>query len=53
VESWILQQDNALAHKAILVCQFLAGKQKLNFRHAPYLPDHALRDFFLFQKLKS
>jgi transposase len=49
---WILHQDNAPAHNAISVRQFLAKKQVLVLHHAPYLPDLAPCDLFLFPKLK-
>jgi hypothetical protein len=38
----ILYQENTLAHKAILVCQFLDGKQIPLFKHTLYSPDPAL-----------
>jgi hypothetical protein len=49
---WV-HQDNVLAHEAISMCQFLAGKQIPRLKHALYSPDLALCDFFLHQKLKS
>jgi histone-lysine N-methyltransferase SETMAR len=49
---WILHQDNALAHNALSVRQFMAKKQVPVLPHAPYLPDLAPCDFFLFSKLK-
>jgi transposase len=49
---WILHQDNAPAHNALSVRQFLAKKQVLVLHHAPYSPDLAPCDFFLFPKLK-
>jgi histone-lysine N-methyltransferase SETMAR len=49
---WILHQDNALAHSALLVRQFLAKKQVPVLHHAPYSPDLAPCDFFLFPRSK-
>jgi hypothetical protein len=49
---WILHQDNAPAHNALSVRQFLPKKQVPVLHHAPYSPDLAPRDFFLFLKLK-
>jgi histone-lysine N-methyltransferase SETMAR len=51
---WILHQDNAPAHNALSVRQFLAKKKKKvpGLHHAPYTPDLAPCDFFLFPKLK-
>jgi transposase len=49
---WILHQDNAPAHNALSVRQFLAKKQVPVLHHAPYSPDLAPCDLFLFPKLK-
>jgi hypothetical protein len=38
---WILHQDNASAHNALSVRQFLAKKQVLVLHHAPYSLDLA------------
>ncbi|VVC34328.1 Hypothetical protein CINCED_3A000742 [Cinara cedri] len=51
--SWILHQDNAPAHNALSVKQYLAGKRTPVLEHAPYWPDLAPCDFFLFPKKKS
>ncbi|VVC44823.1 Hypothetical protein CINCED_3A022962 [Cinara cedri] len=51
--SWILHQDNAPAHNALSVKQYLAGKRTPVLEHAPYSPDLAPCDFFLFPKIKS
>ncbi|VVC37276.1 Transposase, type 1 [Cinara cedri] len=51
--SWILHQDNAPAHNALSVKQYLAGKRTPVLKHAPYSPDLAPCDFFLFPKIKS
>jgi histone-lysine N-methyltransferase SETMAR len=51
--SWILHHDNAPAHAALSVRQYLAGKQITVLEHPPYSPDLAPCDFFLFPKLKT
>jgi histone-lysine N-methyltransferase SETMAR len=51
--SWILHQDNAPAHNTLSVKQYLAGKRIPVLEHAPYSPDLAPCDFFLFPKIKS
>jgi len=50
---WILHQDNASAHNALSVKQFLANKNITVVEQPPYLPDLAPCDFFLFPKIKS
>lgn len=50
---WILHQDNAPAHNALSVKQFLANKNIPVLDHPPYSPDLAPCDFFLFPKVKS
>jgi len=44
--------DNAPAHKAASVCQFLTPKNVTTLYHSPYSPDSSLPDYFLFPKLK-
>jgi transposase len=51
--SFILHQDNAPAHTALSVKQFLAEKQIAVLEYPPYSPDLAPCDFFLFPKVKS
>ena len=51
--SWLLQHDNAPAHTAVSVRQFLAKNNTTVLDHPPYSPDLAPCDFFLFPKLKS
>lgn len=51
--SWILHQDNAPAHNALSVKQFLADKRIPVLDHPPYSPDLAPCDFYLFPKVKS
>jgi transposase len=48
-----LHQDNAPAHNAFSVKQFLANKSITVLKHPPYSPDLAPCDFFLFPKIKS
>jgi len=49
---WILHQDNAPAHNALSVKQFLANKNITVLEHPPYSPDLDPCDFFLFPKIK-
>ena len=49
---WLLHHNNAPAHKALLVRQFLTKKSILILEQPPNSPDLALCDFFLFPKLK-
>jgi hypothetical protein len=49
-DAWILHHDNALAHDALTVWEFLAKKFIMKLDHPPYL---ALCDFWLFPKLKT
>ena len=44
-KSWLLHHDNAPAHKAISVRQFLVKKQITALDHPPYFPDIAPCDF--------
>jgi histone-lysine N-methyltransferase SETMAR len=44
--------DNAPAHNAASVCQFLAPKNVTTLYHPPYSPDLSLPDYFPFPKLK-
>jgi histone-lysine N-methyltransferase SETMAR len=50
---WILHHDNAPAHKAISVKQFLAQKSITEMEHPPYSPDLVPNDFWLFPKVNS
>lgn len=50
---FILHQDNAPAHSALSVKQFLAQKNITLLEHPPYSPDLAPCDFYLFPKVKS
>jgi len=51
--SWILHHDNALAHMALSVREFLATKQITVLEHPAYSPVLAPSDFFLFPKIKA
>jgi histone-lysine N-methyltransferase SETMAR len=52
-DAWILHHDNALAHDALTIWEFLAKKSITKSDHPPYLPDLAPCDFWLFPKLKT
>ncbi|CAI6344606.1 unnamed protein product [Macrosiphum euphorbiae] len=51
--SWLLHHDNAPAHSALSIREFLADKQIPVVPHPPYSPDLAPCDFFLFPKIKT
>ena len=51
--SWILHHDNAPAHMALPLREFLATKQITVLEHPAYSPDLAPSDFFLFPKIKE
>jgi transposase len=48
-----LHHDNASAHDALAVREFLAKKSILTLDHPPYSPDLAPCDFWLFSTLKN
>ena len=50
---WILHHDNAPAHTAHLVQQFLAKHGTAQFQQPPYSPDLTPCDFFPFPRLKK
>jgi hypothetical protein len=52
VKNWILHHDNAPAHVALPVVQFLTFKCITVMPQPPYSPDLAHGDFFLFKKVK-
>ena len=52
-DDWVLQHDNAPAHTALSIREFLAKKNIPVLTHPPYSPDLAPCDFYLFPKLKS
>jgi hypothetical protein len=49
-DAWILHHDNAPAHNALTVREFLAKKSIMKLDHSP---DLAPCDFWLFPKLKT
>ena len=51
--SWILHHDNAPAHTALSVREFLATKQITVLEHPAYSLDLAPSEFFLFLKIKE
>ena len=52
-KNWFLHWDNAPVHTASNVKEFI-GKKNINMlAHAPYSPDLAPADFFLFPKAKQ
>jgi len=51
--SWILHHENAHAHTALSVGEFLATKQITVLEHPAYSPDLAPNDFFLSPKIKE
>ena len=51
--SWILHHDNAPAHNALSIREFLAKNNITLLDQPPYSPDLAPCDFFLFPKLKE
>ena len=52
-KTWMLHHNNAPAHASLLIREFLAKHETSVVPQAPYSPDLALADFFLFPKLKS
>jgi len=51
--SWLLHHDNAPAHNALGIQEFLAKNNIAVLEQPPYCPDLAPCDFFLFLKLKE
>jgi histone-lysine N-methyltransferase SETMAR len=49
-ENWILLHDNAPAHTALSVAQFLTSKRITALPQSPYSPDLTPCDFFYFKK---
>jgi transposase len=49
---FFLLHDNAPAHSAAMIRQFLAQKQVATSHQPPYSPDLAPADYFLFPKVK-
>jgi len=52
-DEWVLQHDNAPAHTALSIREFLAKKIIPVLPHTPHSPDLTPCDFYLFPKLKS
>ncbi|UYV65557.1 hypothetical protein LAZ67_3004689 [Cordylochernes scorpioides] len=52
-KSWILHRDNAPAHTALKISNFLQDHSTSVFPQPPYSPDVAPCDFFIFGKLKE
>jgi hypothetical protein len=50
---WILNQDNAKAHKALSIKQCLTNKNITLLGHPSNLPDLAPCEFYLFPRIKS
>jgi transposase len=48
-----LHHDNALAHDALAVREFMAKRSIMKLNHPPYSPDLAPFNFWLFPKLKT
>lgn len=51
-KSWFLHHDNAPSHTAIIIRQFFSKNETVVVPQAPYSPDMAPCDFFLFPRLK-
>jgi len=51
--SWFLLQDNAPAHRSVLVKDFLAKNNVTTLGHPPYSNDLAPADLYWFPRLKS
>jgi len=52
VGNWLLHDDNAPTHQALITHEFLAHNSIITLPHPPYSPDLAPCDFFLFLKMK-
>ena len=51
-DDWVLHHDNAPAHTALSIREFLVKKNIPVLPHPPYSPDLAVCGFSLFPKLK-
>ena len=49
---WLIHHDNAPAHTALRIRQFLTSQGMTLVPHPPYSPDLAPADFFLFPQMK-
>jgi len=52
-DDWVLHRNNAPAHTALSIWEFLVKKNIPILPHPPYSPDLAPCDFYRFPKLKS
>jgi len=52
VGNWLLHDDNAPSHRALVTREFLAHNSIITLLQQPYSPDLAPCDFFLFPKMK-
>jgi transposase len=50
--NWMLHDDNAPSHRAVIMREFLAHNSIITLPHPPYSPDLAPCDFILFPKMK-
>ena len=50
--NWLLHDDNAPSHRALVTHEFLAHNSIITLLHPRYSPDLAPCDFFLFPKMK-
>jgi len=50
--NWLLHDDNAPSHRALVTHEFLAHNSIITLPHPPYAPDLAPCYFFLFPKMK-
>jgi len=50
--NWLLHDDNAPSHQALVTREFLAYNSFIALLQLLYSPDLAPRDFFLFPKMK-
>jgi transposase len=50
--SRFLLHDNALAHRSVLVKDFLANNDMATLKHPPYSPDLTPAELYLFLRLK-
>jgi len=51
-DNWLLHDDNAPSHRALVTHEFLAHNSIITRPHPPYSPDLAPCDFFLCPKMK-
>jgi len=50
-DNWLLHDDNAPSHQALVMREFLAQHSIITLPYPPYSPDLAPCDFFLFPKM--